>query len=78
MDKYIEKAFSFSKKHKKLMENDSRYISGWRYDPSILFERGQGVKIIDVDDNECSILLFVNCSLCNLLAIIFLILNIYL
>ena len=52
MDKYIEKAFSFSKKHKQLMENDSRYISGWRYDPSILFERGQGVKIIDVDDNE--------------------------
>ena len=52
MDKYIEKAFSFSKKHKQLMENDSRYISGWRYEPSLLFERGQGVKIFDVDDNE--------------------------
>ena len=49
MDKYIEKAFS--KKHKQLMGNDSKFISGWRYDPPILFERGEGVKIFDVDDN---------------------------
>ena len=52
MDKYIEKAFSFSEKHKQLMGNDSKFISGWRYEPSILFERGEGVKIFDVDGNE--------------------------
>ena len=51
MDKYIEKAFSFSKKHELLMENDSKFISGWRYEPPILFERGDGVKIFDVDGN---------------------------
>ena len=51
MENYIEKEFSFSKKHKQLMENDSKFISGWRYEPSILFERGEGIKIFDVDGN---------------------------
>jgi len=51
MDKNVEKVFSFSKKHEQLMENDSKFISGWRYEPPILFERGDGVKIFDVDGN---------------------------
>ena len=48
MEKYIDKAFSFSKRHEQLMENDSKFISGWRYEPSIHFERGEGVKIFDI------------------------------
>jgi len=52
MDKQIEKAFSFSKNHKELMERDSKVISGWRYEPSVFFERGEGVKLFDVDGNE--------------------------
>ena len=52
MDKQIEKAFSFSKNHKQLMERDSKVISGWRYEPSVFFERGEGVKLFDVDGNE--------------------------
>ena len=52
MDKQIEKAFSFSKNHKELMERDSNVISGWRYEPSVFFERGEGVKLFDVDGNE--------------------------
>ena len=51
MDKNVEKVFSFSKKHEQLMENDSKFISGWRYEPPILFERGDGVRIFDVDGN---------------------------
>ena len=51
MDKQIEKAFSFSKNHKDLMERDSKVISGWRYEPSVFFERGEGVKLFDVDGN---------------------------
>ena len=51
MNKNIEKVFSFSNNHKKLMEKDSKIISGWRYEPSVLFERGEGVKICDVDGN---------------------------
>ena len=51
MDKQIEKAFSFSKNHKELMERDSKVISGWRYEPSVFFERGEGVKLFDVDGN---------------------------
>ena len=52
MDKQIEKAFSFSKNHKELMERDSKVISGWRYEPSVFFERGEGVKLFDVDGNQ--------------------------
>jgi 2,2-dialkylglycine decarboxylase (pyruvate) len=48
----IEKAFSFSNRHKDLMARDAEHIFGWRYEPSVIFERGEGVKLFDVDGNE--------------------------
>ena len=52
MDKHLEKAFSFSNRHIDLMERDAASVLGWRYEPRVIFERGEGVKIYDVDGNE--------------------------
>ncbi|MBL93698.1 MAG: 2,2-dialkylglycine decarboxylase [Alphaproteobacteria bacterium MarineAlpha3_Bin5] len=46
-----EAAFKFSDEHLDLMKRDSRSIFGWRYEPSVMFERGEGVKLFDVDGN---------------------------
>jgi 4-aminobutyrate aminotransferase-like enzyme len=43
--------FAFSASHKDLMERDSEYVLGWRFSPRIVFDRGEGVRIIDVDGN---------------------------
>ncbi len=52
MNDHLEKAFSFSDRHKDLMARDARHVFGWRYQPGIIFERGEGVKLFDVDGNE--------------------------
>ena len=46
------KEFNFSKRHLDLMARDEESVMGWRYEPRIMFERGRGVMIIDVDGNE--------------------------
>ena len=46
------KDFNFSTRHLDLMERDAEAVIGWRYEPRIMFERGRGVMIIDVDGNE--------------------------
>lgn len=48
----MKKDFHFSAKHRDLMARDDRFVLGWRYQPKIIFDRGLGVKIIDVDGNE--------------------------
>ena len=52
MNDHLEKAFSFSDRHKDLMARDAEHVFGWRYQPSVIFERGEGVKLFDVDGNE--------------------------
>ena len=52
MNDHLEKAFSFSDRHKDLMARDAEHVYGWRYQPSVIFERGEGVKLFDVDGNE--------------------------
>ena len=43
MDNPLENAFSFSNRHKKLMARDAEHVSGWRYEPRVVFERGESV-----------------------------------
>jgi 4-aminobutyrate aminotransferase-like enzyme len=43
--------FQFSNKHNDLVERDREYIMAWRYNPRIVFERGAGTRIFDVDGN---------------------------
>lgn len=43
--------FQFSNKHKDLVERDRESILAWRYNPRIVFERGEGTRIFDVDGN---------------------------
>lgn len=52
MNDYLDKAFSFSNRHTDLMARDAEHVFGWRYQPNIIFERGEGVKLFDVDGNE--------------------------
>ncbi len=52
MNDHLEKALSFSDRHKDLMARDAEHVFGWRYQPSVIFERGEGVKLFDVDGNE--------------------------
>ena len=42
---------SFSNRHKDLAARDREYVLGWRFDPGIVFERGEGVRLFDVDGN---------------------------
>ncbi|MBH67762.1 MAG: hypothetical protein CMM58_05355 [Rhodospirillaceae bacterium] len=48
----VEQLFDFSNHHKDLMARDEEYVLGWRYDPKIIFERGEGVRLFDVDGNS--------------------------
>lgn len=48
----MEKSFSFSNAHMDLMARDSESVFGWRYQPKIIFCRGTGVIITDVDGND--------------------------
>lgn len=34
------------------MARDAERVFGWRYEPRVIFERGEGVKLFDVDGNE--------------------------
>ena len=52
MNDHLDNAFSFSNRHLDLMARDAEYVFGWRYEPRIIFERGEGVKLFDVDGNE--------------------------
>lgn len=51
MSKHLETAFSFSNRHVDLMQRDAKHVFGWRYEPRVIFERGEGVQIFDVDGN---------------------------
>ena len=44
-------AFDFSNRHKDLMARDEEYVLGWRFEPRIIFERGAGVQLFDIDGN---------------------------
>src|SRR3970040_788427 len=46
------KSFSFSDAHRDWMRRDQESVLGWRYEPRIIFERGKGVVITDVDAND--------------------------
>lgn len=48
----MEKSFRFSQAHRDLAARDAQYVLGWRYEPRVIFERGQGVMLFDVDGNE--------------------------
>jgi 4-aminobutyrate aminotransferase-like enzyme len=48
----VEKHFHFSKAHAELMAHDAKYVLGWRYQPRIVFNGGNGVMLTDVDGNE--------------------------
>lgn len=52
MAELTEKRFDFSNAHKDLIARDAERVMGWRYAPGIVFERGQGVVITDVDGND--------------------------
>ena len=52
MNDHLETAFSFSNRHKDFMARDAEHVFGWRYEPRVVFERGEGVKLFDVDGNE--------------------------
>ena len=42
---------SFSNRHKDLAARDQEYVLGWRFEPRIVFERGEGVRLFDIDGN---------------------------
>ena len=44
-------AFDFSNRHKDLMARDEGYVLGGRFEPRIIFERGAGVQLFDIDGN---------------------------
>jgi len=46
------KSFEFSDAHRDWMRRDADSVLGWRYEPRIIFERGQGAVITDVDGND--------------------------
>lgn len=48
----MQDSFRFSPAHQDLVARDSKYVLGWRYQPRVIFERGEGVMLIDVDGNE--------------------------
>ena len=43
--------FGFSETHRDLAARDQEHVLGWRFQPRIIFDRGEGVKVIDVDGN---------------------------
>ena len=48
----LTERFDFSAAHLDMMARDSAHIMGWRFQPKIVFDGGQGVKLRDVDGNE--------------------------
>jgi len=43
--------FGFSERHRQMMARDHEHVLGWRFFPRIVFDRGEGVRVIDVDGN---------------------------
>ncbi len=48
----MQDSFRFSPAHRDLAARDAKHVLGWRYEPRVIFDRGQGVMLIDVDGNE--------------------------
>jgi 4-aminobutyrate aminotransferase-like enzyme len=48
----VNQGFAFSNRHHDLMERDALAVLGWRYRPRIIFCRGRGVVVTDVDGND--------------------------
>ena len=48
----MSKQLQFSNWHRDLMERDALSVLGWRYSPRIIFRRGRGIVITDVDGND--------------------------
>ncbi|MEC9152538.1 MAG: aspartate aminotransferase family protein [Pseudomonadota bacterium] len=42
---------TFSNMHQDLAARDEDYVLGWRFEPRIIFERGAGTQLFDVDGN---------------------------
>jgi 2,2-dialkylglycine decarboxylase (pyruvate) len=42
---------NFSNRHKDLSARDREYVLGWRYEPGIVFDRGEGTRLFDIDGN---------------------------
>ena len=47
----LEQRFGYSEHHLDLVERDAAHVLGWRHQPRIVFDRGEGVRLIDVDGN---------------------------
>ena len=48
----MSEQLQFSNWHRDMMERDALAILGWRYSPRIIFRRGRGIVITDVDGND--------------------------
>ena len=48
----ILEKFSFSDDHERWMARDAQAVLGWRFEPRIVFEGGEGIELIDVDGNR--------------------------
>ena len=40
-----------SNRHRDLAERDAQRVYGWRFEPRVVLERGEGVFVYDVDGN---------------------------
>ena len=47
----MDAELGFSNAHKDMAARDAEYVLGWRYEPRVVFERGEGVRIFDMDGN---------------------------
>ena len=45
----MAEGFTFSNRHADIMARDAAAVFGWRYEPAIIFDRGAGVRIFDLD-----------------------------
>ena len=52
MTKAADRLFEFSNQHLDLIARDDESIMGWRYQPSVVFTSGEGVKLIDIDGKD--------------------------
>jgi len=43
---------TYSNSHRDLMARDEEALLGWRYEPRVIFERGKGITMTDVDGND--------------------------
>jgi len=48
----VDKTFHFSNRHLDLMARDGEAVMGWRYQPKVIFAKGKGAVITDVDGND--------------------------